>query len=58
MKKLIIALFAVICITIIEIFALVYQVDGIALSAAIGAIASIATWRTVKSIDGRKHPPG
>lgn len=58
MKKLIIALTAIITIGIIEIFAIVYQVDGGGLAAAIGAISAIATWRAIKSIDNRKRPPG
>lgn len=57
MKKAAIALTAIVVIGIVEIFAIVYQVNGIALAAAIGAIASVATWRAIKSSDKPKPPP-
>lgn len=56
MKKIAIALTAIVVIGIIEIFAIVYKVDGVALSATIGAIASIATWRAVKATTTTKPP--
>jgi len=57
MKKIIIAITAVSVIGIIEIFAIVYDVDGGGLAAAIGAIAAIATWRAIKSTEAPKPPP-
>ncbi len=56
MKKVLIALFAIVCIAIIEIFAIVYQVNGGGLAASIGGISAIATWRAIKSVDERKPP--
>ncbi len=57
MKKVIIAITAIVVIGIIEVVAIVYQVNGGGLAAAIGGISAIATWRAIKSVDERKPPP-
>jgi len=57
MYKILIAITAVTIIGVVEIFAIVYQVDGGGLAAAIGAIAAIATWRAIKSTETPKPPP-
>lgn len=57
MKKLAISIIAICIIGIIEIFAIVYGIDGGGLAASIGAIAAIATWRAVKYQEGKQPPP-
>jgi len=57
MKKLLIGIIAICVIGIIEIFAIVYQVDGGGLAAAIGAISAVATWRTIKYSETKQTPP-
>jgi len=57
MKKLLIALTAICVIGIIEVFAIVYHVNGGGLAAAIGGISAIATWRAMKTTETKKPPP-
>lgn len=58
MKKLVIGIIAICVIGIIEIFAIVYQINGGGLAAAIGAISAIATWRAIKYTEEKKSQPG